>query len=79
MLYTEFRKKEVINIRDCRILGQVVDIEFDECSGCIRKIFVSDRPCFCSIFSIFPGESQVEICFKDIRQIGSDIILVDVC
>ena len=51
MLYTEFRKKEVINIRDCRILGQVVDIEFDECSGCIRKIFVSDRPCFCSIFS----------------------------
>ncbi|MDY4095894.1 MAG: YlmC/YmxH family sporulation protein [Lachnospiraceae bacterium] len=79
MLYSDFRKKEVINLRDCRIIGNVVDMEFDECSGCIKKIFVADRPCFCSFFSFFPGETGMEICFKDIRQIGPDIILVDVC
>ena len=79
MRYTEFRKKEVINIRDCRILGNVVDLEFDECNGCIKKIFVSNRPCLCSFFSLFPSEVDFEICFKDIRQIGPDIILVDVC
>ena len=79
MLYSDFRKKEVINLRDCRIIGNVVDMEFDECSGCIKKIFGADRPCFCSFFSFFPGETGMEICFKDIRQIGPDIILVDVC
>lgn len=79
MLFSDFRKKEVINLRDCRILGNVVDMEFDECSGCINKIIVSDRPCFCSMFSIFSSDSEFSICFKDIRQIGPDIILVDVC
>ncbi len=79
MLFTDFRKKEVINLRDCRILGNVVDMEFDECNGCIKKIFVSDHPCFCSLLSAFSSESEIEICFKDIRQIGPDIILVDVC
>lgn len=79
MLFSDFRKKEVINLRDCRILGNVVDMEFDECSGCIKKIVVADRPCFCSFLSFFPSDGEVEICFKDIRQIGPDIILVDVC
>ena len=43
MLYSEIRKKEVVNMRDCRKLGRVVDIDIDECNGCIRRIKVSDR------------------------------------
>ena len=47
MLYSELRKKEVVNMRDCRKLGQVVDMDFDECSGCIRRIKVSCKAkCF---------------------------------
>ncbi len=79
MLISDFRKKEVINMRDCRKIGHVIDLEFDECSGCIRKIKVSDRPCFCSYFPFFPGEAEIEIVYKEIRQIGPDIIVVDIC
>lgn len=79
MLFSDFRKKEVINLRDCRILGNVVDLEFDECNGCITKIIVAENPYFCSILSLFLEGQEMAICFKDIRQIGPDLILVDVC
>ena len=38
MLFSELKCKDVINIRDCKKLGHVCDLEFDECSGCICKI-----------------------------------------
>ena len=47
MLFSELRKKEVVNMRDCRKLGQVVDMDFDECNGCIPRIKVSCKSkCF---------------------------------
>ena len=75
MLFREFRCKEVINMRDCKCLGKVVDLEFDECSGCIRKIFVRGRVSLCKIFHT-PGEICIN--YKEIRQIGPDIILIDI-
>ena len=38
MRFCEFRKKEVISIKDCKRLGHVCDMEFDECKGCIQNI-----------------------------------------
>lgn len=76
MLFSELRCKEVINIRDCRKLGRVHDMEFNTCTGCIEKIII---PSACGKFAgIFPTEPDFIICFKDIKQIGPDIILVDV-
>ncbi len=75
MLYSELKNKEVINIRDCKCLGRVVNLEFDECSGCICKLTVSECGRF---FCFFKGEEEVVIHFKDIKQIGPDIILVDI-
>ena len=40
MLFSELKCKDVINVRDCKKLGHVCDLEFDECSGCICKIMV---------------------------------------
>ena len=75
VLYSEFKNKEVINIRDCRCLGRTTNLEFDECTGCICKIFVSD----CGrLFNLFKSDTEIVIAFKDIRQIGPDIILVDI-
>ncbi|MBQ7777187.1 MAG: YlmC/YmxH family sporulation protein [Lachnospiraceae bacterium] len=75
MLYSEFKNKEVINIRDCRCLGRVTNFEFDECSGCICKIFVCD----CGrLFCLFKPDTETAIPFKNIKQIGPDIILVDI-
>jgi len=74
MLYSELKCKEVINVRDCRKLGNVVDFEFDECSGCICKLIV---PGSAKWKSFFCQDADYAICYKDIRQIGPDIILVD--
>ena len=75
MLFSEFKCKDVVNIRDCRKMGHVVDFEFDECTGCISKIMV---PGVNRIKSFFNCDTDYVICYKDIRQIGPDIILVDV-
>ncbi len=75
MLYSEFRRKEVINIKDCKRLGRVTDLEFDGCSGQICKITVSSGTFF---FDWFSCEPDYVIAYKDIRQIGPDIILVDI-
>ena len=75
MLFSELKCKDVINIRDCKKLGRVCDLEFDECTGCIRKIMV---PGCNKMFSFMRCEPDIVICFKDIKQIGPDIILVDV-
>ena len=76
MLFSELRCKEVINIKDCKKLGRVQDIEFNPCNGCIEKIFI---PACCGKWGcLFPTEPDYVICFNEIKQIGPDIILVDV-
>ena len=40
MLFAELKCKEVINLRDCKQLGRVADLEFDERNGCIHKLLV---------------------------------------
>lgn len=76
MLFSELKCKEVINLCDCRKLGKVQDIEFDPCTGCIEKIYL---PICSNKFGIFfQPEPDLVICFNEIKQIGPDIILVDV-
>lgn len=75
MLVSELKAKEVISMKDCRKLGHIIDLEFDECNGCIRKIIV---PGCCSWFNLFKEDPVIDISYKNIRQIGPDIILVDI-
>lgn len=77
MLFSELHAKEVINIRDCKRLGCVTDFEFDECSGCIHKLIVpgsANKLC-----NLFKCDQNYEIPYNQIKQIGPDIILVDIC
>lgn len=71
----EMREKEVINIRDCKRLGCVCDIDIDICSGCVLAIIV---PGPARIWGIFGHDNEYVIPWRMIRQIGPDIILVDV-
>ena len=75
MLFSELKCKEVINIRDCKRLGKVADFEFDHCTGCIKKLIVPASGCFCCFFK---SEPDYVICYNQIKQIGPDIILVDI-
>lgn len=75
MTFGELKQKEVINIRDCKKLGHIQDLEFDECTGQIRKVIIPNKGKW---FSFGPCEGDTVICYKDIRQIGPDIILIDI-
>lgn len=75
MRLCEFQEKEVINVCNCRCLGNVIDIELDEASGCIHSIIV---PGPCKFFGIFGHEFELCIPWRCIARIGSDIILVEV-
>lgn len=75
MRYNEFKKKEVISVRDCKRLGHVCDLEFDECKGCICKIVV---PGCRGFWAFFGDDSAIAIPYHCIKQIGSDLILVDI-
>ena len=74
MLFSELKCREVINLRDCRKLGRVSDFEFDECSGCICRLTVTAGGRWKNLFGC---DEEYVICFKDNRQIGPDIIIVD--
>lgn len=74
MHYAEFRKKEVVNIKNCEKLGKVIDFEMDERTGQICRIVVSK--CFLGLHFI-SGETEYKIPYCHIRQIGPDLILVD--
>ncbi len=70
------KEKEVINCRDCKRLGFVADIEFDACTGCIKAIIVPEQG---KLFWCFGSVGEYYINFCDIKCIGPDIILVDMC
>lgn len=74
MLFSELKEKDVINIKTCKKIGRVCNLEFDMCTGQICKLIVPGHSTFCNLFSCEP---EVIICYKDIKQIGPDIILVD--
>lgn len=74
--YRDLRKKEVINMCDCRRLGHICDLEVDECKGCICKIIVPG--CCKGVWSWLTEDSVIEIPYCKIKQIGADIILVDI-
>ena len=67
MLFSEFKCKDVINLRDCRKIGKVSDLEFDECSGQIRKIFV---PCGNRFLNFLNCEPDYCIPYKDIKKLA---------
>lgn len=68
--------KEVVNVRDGCRFGYVHDIIVDICTAKVQYIVVpSDK----KMFGFFGCDHEYIIAWRDIKQIGDDIILVDVC
>ncbi len=76
MRFCDMRTKEVINLCNCKRLGCVTDIVFDECKGCIHAIVV---PVPGKWLGLLNPESELIIPFECIKQIGPDLIMVDIC
>lgn len=75
MYLDDFCQKEVISAKDCRKLGNVYNLEFDSCSGCICQIIVREK---CGLRGFFGIGEEISIPFQKICRIGPDIILVEV-
>lgn len=75
MRFVELRQKEVINIRTCRSLGCVMDLVIDQCSGCILALVIPGPGRLCGFFG---RDTEFLIPWKQVCQIGKDIILVDI-
>lgn len=71
----DLKRKEVINICDCRRLGFVGDVEFDRETGCVTHLIVPGPGCMCGIFG---REKEYVIPFSEVRQIGEELILVEI-
>lgn len=72
---SDFRQKEVINIRDGRRLGIIIDMEFDLQAGRITAIVV---PGPSKLMGFLKGDKDYVIPWEKIKKIGDDVILVDV-
>lgn len=75
MRLCELREREVINVCNCKRLGCVVDIEFDPCNGCIKALIIPGPGRICGFLG---ADCEFVIPFSCIRQIGADIILVEI-
>lgn len=75
MRFTDFRQKEVINICTCKSLGCVNDLDIDVKNGTVCAVIVPGPGKICGLFG---RDNEYIIPWKCIRQIGEDIILVEV-
>lgn len=71
---SDFREKEVINIKDGRRLGFVSDVEIDLISGRVEAIII---PSGNRIFGLLGKDNEYVIPWDKIKKIGEDIILVE--
>ena len=75
MRFCELKQKEVINICSCRSLGCIDDLDIDLKSSEISAVIVPGPGKVCGLFG---RDTEYIIPWKCIKQIGEDIILVEV-
>ncbi len=72
--FSELRRKEIINVCDGARLGNICDLEIDECDGNITAIIA---PGPSRLMGILRSNEELVIPYCDIKKIGDDVILVE--
>lgn len=75
MRVCELKQKEIINVCTCKSLGCPIDVEFDCKKCCLTALIVPGPGKFGFLFG---RDSEFIIPWQCIRQIGDDIILVEI-
>lgn len=73
--YSDYRMKEVVNVCDGCRLGYVCDLELELPEGRICAIVL---PGPCRWFGLFGHDGEFVIPWSCIRQVGGDVILVEI-
>lgn len=71
----DFRQKEVINIKDGKILGFVIDVDAELSDGAIKNIVVAQMG---KVLKSLGGKNNLTIPWSNVRLIGEDVILVEI-
>lgn len=72
MLMSDLQGKDIINITNGSKIGRIIDIEVSS-EGIINYLIIGEVKMMRRI-----GAGEYKITFKQIRTIGSDVILVEV-
>ena len=72
MRLADLQAKDVINVKDGKRLGKIMDAEIDN-KGLITYFAVEQK----KFFRIFSSNPEVNITFNQIVKIGEDVILVE--
>ena len=75
MKLSELQKKDIINIKNGKKIGKIIDIEFDVDSGYMIH-FVIERTHI--MRNIFSQTEDICIKFTQIKKMGEDVILIDI-
>jgi YlmC/YmxH family sporulation protein len=75
MKLSELQRKDIVNIKDGKKVGKIVDVEFDPSNGYMIK-FIIERAHF--VKSLFTTTEEVTIKFTQIKKMGEDVILIDI-
>ena len=72
MLMSDLQRKDIINMTTGSRIGKIIDIDVNE-DGLINSLIVGEL----KMMKRFNNSSETSISFKQIKTIGSDVILVD--
>jgi YlmC/YmxH family sporulation protein len=72
MHLSDLQNKDIVNIKDGKKIGNIVDVKIDSNGYMISLIIQKNK------FTLFRGNDEEEIDWKQIRKIGEDVILVDI-
>ena len=73
MKLSELQDKDIVNINDGKKIGKIVDAKINN-DGFIEYLVVDERR---NIRNILSNNNDINISFKQIKRIGSDVILVE--
>ncbi len=73
MKLSELQDKDIVNINDGKKIGKIVDAKINN-EGFIEYLVVDERR---NIRNILSNNNDINISFKQIKRIGSDVILVE--
>ncbi len=74
MNLSDLQNKDIINIKDGKKVGAIIDVVIDQ-SGNLEALIVQKSKL---LASIFPGKEEFRVKWSQIKKIGEDVILVDV-
>ena len=74
MRLSELQRKDIINVKDGRIIGRIIDAEINENDGSLMSLIVEKSK---YIRNLFNNESDITIKFEQIKKLGSDVILIE--